>query len=199
MQYPALWAAGIRGRAPLHASACLAGAFRPLLTGASGIGRSTLLLGELRPDGGATGDNLAVGDGTTLWGLVEPVRVVGGSGRRMPHGRHETPMPHRVASLVPNCLLVLERGLADYPTLSSCSVEMSARSLVTSTYMAGELRRYWAFAAILSAGTGRGPAHPPITEVASAFAAKLPCFSLALGRRPGAALNELLNAVDVAA
>jgi hypothetical protein len=199
MQYPALWAAGTRGRAPLHASACLAGAFRPLLTGASGIGRSTLLLEDLRCDGRATGDNLAAGDGTTLWGLVEPVRVVGGRGRRMPHGRHETPMPRRVESLVPDCLLVLERGLADYPTLFTCSPEMSARSLVTSTYMAGELRRYWAFAATLSAGTGRGPSHPPITEVASAFAAKLPCFSLALGRGAGAGLTELLDTVDVAA
>jgi len=41
MQYPALWAAGIRGRAPLHASACIAGGSTPLVTAPSGIGRST--------------------------------------------------------------------------------------------------------------------------------------------------------------
>ena len=58
------------------------------MTAPSGVGRSTLLLAS---SGGsrATADNLAVGDGTTVWGLVEPVRVEGGGGRRMPHGRHE--------------------------------------------------------------------------------------------------------------
>ena len=37
--------------------------------------------------------------------------------------------------------------------------------------MAGELRRYWSFAATLSAGTGVGNPHPPVMDVASAFAA----------------------------
>jgi hypothetical protein len=199
IQYPALWAAGTRGRVPLHASACLAGAFRPLLTGASGIGRSTLVLEELRFGERATGDNLAVGDGTTLWGLVEPLRLEGGSGRRMPHGRHETPLRDRVDALVPDSLLVLARGRSDYSALSDCSPEAAARSLVANTYMAGELRRYWAFAATLAAGTGVGPSHPPIAEVASTFAAALPCFSLALGTRRGTHLSELLDVVGVAA
>ena len=108
-------------------------------------------------------------------------------------------MSHRAESLVPDCLVVLERGLSDYPSLSSCSTETGARSLMTSTYMAAELRRYWAFAATLSAGTGVGPSHPPISEVAGGFAAKLPCFSLALGRRSRVRLPELLNTVGVAA
>ena len=90
MQYPVLWWAGTRGRAPLHASGYAAGASTPLVTAQSGVGRSTLLLSELTSGGQATGDNLAVGDGKTVWGLVEPIRVEGGSGRRMPHGRHET-------------------------------------------------------------------------------------------------------------
>jgi hypothetical protein len=199
MQYPALWWAGTRGRAPLHASACVAGGSTPLVTAQSGIGRSTLLLGELGSGGCATGDNLAVGDGTTMWGLVEPVRVKGGSGRRMPHGRTEGPLQHRVESLVPDAVIVLERGALEYASLFACSRDAAARSLVTSTYMAGELRRYWAFAATLAAGTGLGPAHPPITEVASAFAAELPCYSLALGRKRDASLSDLLGAVEVAA
>src|SRR6185295_17819135 len=57
-QYPALWWAGTRGRAPLHASACVVGGATPLVTASSGIGRSTLVLGELRAGGRATGDNL---------------------------------------------------------------------------------------------------------------------------------------------
>jgi hypothetical protein len=199
MQYPALWWAGTKGRAPLHASACVAGASTPLVTAQSGVGRSTLVLAEVASGGQATADNLSVGDGRTVWGLVEPIRVKEGSGRRMPHGRHEGPLQHRAESLVPDYLVVLTRAALDRPSLSTCSAESAARSLVTSTYMAGELRRYWSFAATLAAGSGLGPAHPPITEVASAFAKKLPCFSLALGRKGTAALSDLLSAVEVAA
>jgi hypothetical protein len=198
-QYPALWWAGTRGRAPLHASACVAGESTPLVVAASGIGRSTLVLGELRRGGKATGDNLAVGDGTTVWGLVEPLRVEGGTGRRMPHGRQEAPMPNRVDSLVPDCFVILERGTSDRVSLSACSAEVAERALVTSTYMAGELRRFWSFAAVLAAGTGLGPAHPPVAQVASVYAAKLPSSLLALGRHESPSLSMLLNAVEAAA
>lgn len=197
MQYPALWCAGLRGRPPLHASACNAGAARPLVTAPSGIGRSTTMLAELEAGGRATGDNLVVGDGSTVWGLVEPLRVENGLGRAMYHGRREAPMRRRVESLRPDSLVVLERrGADDRPSLRACSPVDAGRSLVTSTYMAGELRRYWAFAATLSAGTGLGPAHPPVTDIAAAFAARLPCFSLSLGRKPGARLFEALESLE---
>jgi hypothetical protein len=199
MQYPALWWAGVRGRAPLHASACASGGSTPMLTALSGIGRSTLILAELGRGARATGDNLAVGDGTAVWGLVEPLRVEGGSGRRMPHGRHELPMPGRVAALEPDSLVVLERRRSEHSRLSTHSAEAAARALVTSTYAAGELRRYWDFAAALAAGTGLGPPHPPVTEIASMFAARLPCYSLALGEKPGAALSDLLDTEEIAA
>jgi len=117
----------------------------------------------------------------------------------MPHGRQEGALHHRAESLVPDRIVVLRRGQSDHSSLSSCSTEAATRSLVTSTYMAGELRRYWVFAATLAAGLGHGPAHPPITEIAAALAGRLPCYSLALGRRPGASLSEVLDAVEVAA
>ena len=198
-QYPPLWWAGTRGRAPLHASACIAGVSTPLVTAPSGIGRSTLIFAELESGGQATGDNLVVGDGTTVWGLAEPLRVEGGEGRPMPHGRRETAMRGRVDALIPNSLVLLERTSVDQPSLLPCTSVTAGRSLVTSTYMAGELRRYWAFAATLSAGTGLGPAHPPVTEVASTFATRLPCFSLSLGRRSGAHLSELLGSLEAVA
>ena len=47
VQFPALWWAGTRGRAPLHASACTAGGATPLLAGPGGVGKSTLLKWEL--------------------------------------------------------------------------------------------------------------------------------------------------------
>jgi hypothetical protein len=199
MQYPVLWWAGTRGRVPLHASACVTAASTPLITAPSGIGRSTLLLGELGDGARTTGDNLAVGDGESVWGLVEPVRVEGGSGRRMPHGRNEVQLTQRADALEPDCVVVLERGRGEHSSLAPCTADAAARSLVTSTYMAGELRRYWSFAATLSAATGLGPAHPPIIDVASAFTSSLPCFSLALGEASRPGLSELLDAVEVAA
>jgi hypothetical protein len=199
MHYPPLWWAGMRGRAPLHASACVAGGSTPLVTAPSGIGRSTLIFAELQSGGQVTGDNLVVGDGTTVWGLAEPLRVEGGVGRSMPHGRRETAMRGRVEALTPDSLVLLQRLPADQSSLLPCTPLKAGRSLVTSTYMAGELRRYWAFAATLSAGTGLGPAHPPVTDVASAFAARLPSFSLSLGKRPGAHLSELLGSLEAVA
>ena len=198
MQYPALWWAGIRGRAPLHASAWTNGGSTPLVSAASGIGRSTLFLHELESGARATGDNLAVGDGTTVWGLVEPVRAASGGGRRMSHGRHESPIADRIEALVPDAVVLLERGSRDDASLRRCGSERAARALVTSTYMAGELRRYWSFAATLARATDVGPAHPPISEVAAAFADAQPCFVLALGKSPGAQLSQLLTALDVA-
>ena len=65
--------------------------------------------------------------------------------------------------------------------------------------MAGELRRYWPLAATLAAVTGIGPAHPPVSSVAETFAAGLPCFTLALGRKSPANLPDLLGMLEVAA
>lgn len=198
MQYPALWCAGLRGRAPLHASAWTNRDSTVLVTASSGIGRSTLLVHELEAGSSATGDNLAVGDGAALWGLVEPMRLDGGNGRRMTHGRREIAMTGRIEAVAPDAVVVLERGSTKQPALRLCGSEVAERALITNTYAAGELRRYWAFAATLAAGTGAGPAHPAVCEVASAFVAARPCFSLSLGARPGASLSRLLTAAEVA-
>ena len=196
VQFPALWWAGTKGRAPLHASACAAERATPLLTAPSGIGRSTVTVCELEAGGVATGDNLAVGDGVTVWGLVEPLRVEGAGGRRMPHGRSEAVMTGRADALAPDSVVVLARARGDRTGLVPCDAATAARSLVTSTYMAGELRRFWAFAGTLAAGTGVGPSHPPVGEVASAFAERLPCFVLRLGTPRGARVSELLATVE---
>jgi hypothetical protein len=193
VQYPALWWAGTRGRAPLHASACTVDSCIPLLTAPSGVGRSTLMLEQVAEGGCATDDNLGVGDGTTIWGLAEPLRVEGGDGRRMPHGRREAAMPGRVGALVPDRVVVLERGTSPETSIARCGAARAARSLATSTYMAGELRRYWPFAATLAAGTGLGPAASPVDEVADAFASRLPCFALTFGSTGGVQLLELLT------
>lgn len=199
LQYPVLWWAGTQGRAPLHASVCTSPAGPALVTAQSGVGRSTLVMAETRAGASTTGDNLGVGDGTSFWGLAEPVRVKGGTGRRMPHGRQETVLPNRIAALDPACVVVLVRGAGEAASATECDPELAARALVTSTYMAGELRRYWSFAAALAAGTSIGPPHPPVAEVAAGFVESLPCFSLALGRTPRACLAEIPETTRVAA
>jgi hypothetical protein len=199
VQYPALWWTGVSGRVPLHASAVEAVNATPLVNAASGIGRSTLLLGEVREGGRNTGDNLGVTDGKTLWGLVEPARVAQGGGRRMPHGRTELPLTRRVPALDPSCILTLYRGADEHSTLVPCPPETAARALITNTYMAGELRRYWPYAAALAAATGYGPAHPPVARVAAELTWSLPCWSLMLGREGDTNLDDVLprKAADV--
>jgi hypothetical protein len=197
LQYPALWWSQQRGRAPLHASVCTVGppAGRPcgrtvLIAGPGGIGKSTLVNAELARGARAATDNLCVSDGRTAWGLLEPRRVPagqhgGGHGRRMPHGRREAPWPDRVDELLPDLVLVLRRGTSEAATTAPCPPDEAARSLVAGTYMAGELRRYWAFAATLALGTGLGGTHPPVEQVASALTARLPCLEIRLGANPG--------------
>jgi hypothetical protein len=193
LQYPALWVAGLRGLVPLHAAAVSVGDAVPLLVGPGGVGRSTLLLQALADGGRACSDNLCTSDGWRAHGVVEPVRVEGLRGRRMPHGRAEGPLPNRVDALVPDRLVVLQlagSGSTHTRTLSSAQV---AQVLTAGTYMAGELRRYWAFAATLAMGTGIGLVHPPVQRIAEVFAQRLPAIQITLGSRPSPALAELLR------
>ncbi len=210
LQYPALWRAQQHGRAPLHASVCTAGPGRAvLIAGPGGVGKSTLVNAELGRGGKATSDNICVSDGHSAWGLLEPRRVPAGEGepggpagaggpgrggRRMPHGRREAPWLSRVGELTPDLLVVLRRGTGAAATARPCAPQDAARFLAAGTYMAGELRRYWAFAATLALGTGAGDPHPAVGQVASALAASLPCTQIILGERPGALLEGLLDA-----
>jgi hypothetical protein len=197
LQYPALWRGQLRGRAPLHASVCgLGGDGRTvMLAGPGGVGKSTLVYGELLAGAASTCDNLCVSDGRDAWGLLEPLRlptgVHQGGGRRMPHGRREVAWPRRTDEMRPGLLVVVSRG---GPAVTSCEPELAARYLTAGTYMAGELRRYWSFAATLALGTGLGCSHPAVEAVADQLSRSVPCLRVALGDQPGAPLRELLAA-----
>lgn len=195
LHYPALWWASQRGRVPLHASAMEDGGSVTLLAGPSGVGKSTLLAAGLSRGAVATADNLCACDTRSAYGLVEALRVEGGG--RAPaaaHGRREYPWPRRVPSLDPDQLVVLRRAAAGSPCgARPLGPEESARELVAGTYMAGELRRFWPFAATLALATGIGSPHPDVTGVASALAARLPCLELRLSRRTAEPLSELLG------
>lgn len=198
LQYPALWWSQQRGRAPLHASVCglaAAGGRVVLLAGPGGVGKSTLVHRELLGGASATCDNVCVSDGEQTWGLAEPLRLpadaYAAKGRRMPYGRREAAWPRRTERMTPGLLVVLARG--GRPGVTRCDPALAARHLVAGTYMAGELRRYWAFAATLALGTGRGDSHPAVERVARDLSARLPCLQVALGDHPGAPLRELLE------
>ena len=193
VHYPVLWWASVHGKAPLHAVACTVGGSVALLAGPGGVGKSTLLQRELADGGGATSDNMCAADGRSVWGLVEPMRVEGDRGVRTTHGRVEVALPGRVPCLTPDQVVVVRRGAGDSAAMVPCDPEEAIRWLVTGTYAAGELSRFWAYAATLAAGTGIGPAHPQIVEVARAFASRLDCFELRLARTRGARLSEMVR------
>lgn len=201
LQYPALWWGQQRGRAPLHASVCSIGTNHGrsvLIAGPGGIGKSTIINAELERGAVATSDNVCVSDGHSAWGLLEPRRVPSGDdagkrGRRMPHDRREAPWRGRVDDLAPGLLLVLRRGAAKQTSCAPCDPDRAAKSLMAGTYMAGELRRYWAFASTMALGTGVGEAHPRVDHVARTLAVDLPCWELTLGERSIAPLDSFFT------
>lgn len=202
LQYPALWWAGVRLDAvPLHVSAARIGQTGVVVAGPGGVGKSTLLHGLARDDGTPISDNLCTYDGEVLHGLAEPVRVEAGPGLRqrhlhrgtMPHGRVEQPWAVREPTLCPSLVLVLSRGTDARTTVRPVSNETAARTLTTGTYAAGELRRYWSFAATLALGTGLGPAHPAVDERARRLTQRVSCAEVVLASRPGAGLAEIVE------
>ncbi|MDA8321612.1 MAG: hypothetical protein M0030_17650, partial [Actinomycetota bacterium] len=203
LQYPALWLAEQRGRTVVHASACTLGGpggRTMLLAGPGGVGKSTLVDAELAGGGLSTADNLCVTDGRVVWGVLEPRRISAGhvagpsAGRRMPHGRREAPWPSRPPRQEPDVVVVLRRGTGAEPSIENCPPDEAARALTAGTYMAGELRRYWAFAATVGLGTGAGEVQPRVGEVAARLCSRLPCVRVTLARDPGTDLRSLLSA-----
>jgi hypothetical protein len=198
LQYPTLWVASCRGRAPVHAS-CITGhtAGPALLAGPSGVGKTTLVEAETERGGWAATDNLGVSDGSTVWGVVEPMRSEAGHGKAAPHGRREGRLPRRARALRPTTVVALRRG----PVTAVDELEPAdaARTLVAATYAAGELRRYWPLHALLALGTGTGPAHPPVQQVADSVAHRSACHSVQLDHVRGVCLGDLLDGKDVPA
>jgi hypothetical protein len=192
IQYPALWWAGVRGLVPLHVCAATVEGTAVVIAGPGGVGKSTLL-GTLGDGDTAVSDNLCAASPEGVHGLLEPVRDEQGTGRRMPHGRHERDWSHRADSLAPQRIIVLQRGDPDRLVVRPTTPDVAARELVAGTYAAGELRRYWAFAATLALGLGLGPAHPPVAAVSERLARAIPCTVAQLPAAPRMTLAELVR------
>lgn len=188
VQYPAMWWAGVRGRVPVHASLVRSDGLVPLLAGPGGVGKSTLLQRAVLAGAEVTTDNLGVTDGVQVWGVVEPLRVADGAGRRMPHGRREAQLADRRDQDTPDIVVAMTRQHRGEATaLRGIGPEQAADALVGGTFMAGELSRYWAFAATMSSASGLGSAHLAPAKVLGGLTAALPCVELCVAhgeRRP---------------
>jgi hypothetical protein len=213
VHYPVLWWASLRGRVPLHVSVTSGTGGVTMIAGPSGVGKSTLLAAGLPHGEIATADNVCACDEHTAYGLAEPLRVPATPGRAdplgraglpgrpgglggpaAPHGRTEVPLAGRVPALDPDRLVVLRRAAAgEQSGIRPLPAAEAARELVAGTYMAGELRRFWPFAATLALATGLGPAHPDVGGVASALAARLPCLEIRVAAGSVLPISELLE------
>lgn len=196
LHYPALWWAAHRGRVPLHVSVTSGADGVTMIAGPGGVGKSTLLSAGLPFGELATADNLCACDTLVAYGLAEPLRVhaTAGGAPAAPHGRREVRLVGRVPSLKPDRLVVLRRGIAGAQTVvRPISPGEAARELVAGTYMAGELRRFWPFAATLALATGMGPAQPDVSGVAASLAARLPCIEVRVAHGAPTPIGELLR------
>jgi hypothetical protein len=194
LHYPALWWASVRGRVPLHVSVTAGAGGVTMIAGPGGVGKSTMLAAGLKRGDRATADNLCACDARHAYGVVEPLRVDGGRGRAVAtHGRREYALPGRVPSLEPDRLVVLRRANGSRASAGPLSSAEAVRELVAGTYMAGELRRYWAFAGTLALATGIGPAHPDVLGIAAALADRLPCFEVRMAHGSPAPIGDLLS------
>jgi hypothetical protein len=197
LHYPAMWRAGWRGRAPLHAAALVVRDRGVLVVGPSGVGKTTLARAEVAAGAALVSDNLVVCDGETVWGVLEPIRAEDGDGPRTTHRRRLVSVGRRrTRHTSVDLVLVLRRDGARTSRRALTSPE-AAREIVASTYGAGELRRYWGFTAALAAGTGRGPAHPGVGLVADQICAGATCVELHLGDRPAARIGEVIDSLEV--
>lgn len=200
LHYPALWWASQRGRVPLHVSVTSGSDGVTMIAGPGGVGKSTLLSVGLPHGVIATADNLCACDSRIAYGLAEPLRVQGRAGGPVaPHGRREIRLAGRVPSLEPERIVVLRRGaVGSGTTVRPLSTAEAARELVAGTYMAGELRRFWSFAATLALATGIGPAHPDVCGIADLLAARLPCLEVRVAHGSPAPMGELLRLAGAA-
>jgi hypothetical protein len=194
LHYPVLWWASVHGRVPLHVSVTAGAGGATMIAGPGGVGKSTMLAAGLKRGERATADNLCACDARRAHGVVEPLRIDGGRGRAaVTHGRGEYALPDRVPSLEPDRLVVLRRATGPRASAGPLSSAEAARELVAGTYMAGELRRFWAFAGTLALATGIGPAHPDVHGTAVALADRLPCFEVRMAHGSPAPIGDLLS------
>ena len=163
----------LRGRVPLHASVDGRRRRRDRADRRARRGRQVHLLCGRADRRASWRPRTTSARATTrrAYGVVEPLRrstaAAGAAGRDAPPHGERPPLPGRVPSLSPTGWSCSRRAAG--PTASAGPLPPAERpaTLVAGTYMAGELRRFWAFAGHAGAGDGLWPAHPDVHGVAA--------------------------------
>lgn len=189
VHYPALWRAGWRGRVPLHVAVLTHAGTAPMLAGPAGVGKSTVVAAALTEGAVVTADNVCAADEHECFGLAEPLRLDASRRATTSHGRTEKGWRRRAGSLTPDRIVILERGPRG--RVEPARPAQATLALVGGTYAAGELRRYWQFAATLALATGIGPPHPPVGQLARAYAERLPGLRIQVGEGARVRLDDL--------
>jgi len=198
LHHPVLWWAALQGLAPLHVSVVDVDGTVVALAGPGGVGKTTLVAGELTRSAQVACDNLAVSDGVVAYGLREPLRVPAddvtaiASGPRAAHGRRESHGTPTVPALRPDAVVIVRRD-GHAPRLRTITPDIAHRALVAGTLAAGELMRFWPTTAVLGLATGQGPVLPAVEECARRLVDRVPCHELQLGPTRQATLREMLS------
>ncbi len=139
-----------------------------------------------RGGGRAVCDNLAVSEGTTTFGLAEPLKLrahpgSSGEGPAAPHAGRERTWPERGARVATELVVVLRRADAAHAHVSPMTTAAACREIVADTlHGRGEPRR-WCVGGSLALATDRGPARPRSSRVAARPIQDLPCVEVGSG------------------
>ncbi|NUP48350.1 MAG: hypothetical protein HOW97_13740 [Catenulispora sp.] len=144
VHYPALWQAGIAGAVPIAGCVLMVKGRGVLVSGPSGVGKSTLLAHELAAGATAISDNLVALDppNRMAHGLVEPLRADFSQlppgiatplpRRRTTRGRGEGHLNRRADSVSVDAVVLLRRAGA-VPGLTRLGPGAAARELAAAT------------------------------------------------------------------
>lgn len=163
--YPSWWwLEQTRDLHPIHAAAVATDAGAILLAGASGVGKSTLAVAlAMSPGARLLSDSFVLHHGDDVWAVREPIlldawsrRWLGASAEQLqPIAGHfglkrrgyQMPL-QRLTEGGHAALLVFPRRTAE-PYVRRISAEQAHHRLSAANLMINDLRRYWAFAAVL--------------------------------------------------
>ena len=158
------WLEHTRDIHPIHAAAVTTDAGAILLAGASGVGKSTLAVAlAMTPGARLLSDSFVLHHGDDVWAVREPIlldawswRWLGSAAERLQSmdgsfglNRHGYQLPSALLSDGARATLVLFPRRTSQPLVRRISGEQAHHRLSAADLIINDLRRYWAFAAVL--------------------------------------------------
>ncbi|HVM95452.1 MAG TPA: hypothetical protein VMT89_03635, partial [Candidatus Acidoferrales bacterium] len=195
--YPCwFWLEQLRGMHPIHAAAAKIGDECILLAGASGIGKSTLSVGlALAPGAQLLADSFVLHRGTLISPVREPILLdsfsrtwLGSKMSELKKLDHQYGLGRCGYSLAANRWADASRAtLLVFPRRSNqsytrrISAELAHRRLSGGNLIINDLRRYWAFAAVLEQVKPCGLVAQREAELAE-LTRRVPCYDFGVAK-----------------